>query len=167
MPISVELQPMFQYSLLFVIIAFAIVLLIGIVAVIIFILSFLKKGKPAKAPKVKPVASPPEKKPVVMSLVQAKGIYLSKLDQLNERYNRKEIDNRRAHQELSLIARGFVNEVTGIEVLNLTLEEISRLNMPFLADIIDACYVPEFAEDEPGDVTQNINKARMVIREWN
>jgi hypothetical protein len=61
----------------------------------------------------------------------------------------------------------FVFEVTDIETQNYTLDEIKKLNMPGLYELIEEFYEPEFALKSVGDFDNSIEKARSVIKKWN
>ena len=54
-----------------------------------------------------------------------------------------------------------------MKVHNFTLNEIERLNMPSVSSVIEECYAPEFSKDKDGDIYTTINKARMVVKQWN
>ena len=161
MPITVELQDMFSYSLLLVIGAVMLVTLIGIIGLIV-----LKKSKNKKKPVV--VKKAPEPKPVKpqVSGEQLKQKYCIAIDDLEKKYRDGKISKRKAYQKLSIVLRRFVFELTGVKVHNYTLNEINRLNMPRLSEVIDQCYEPEFSADKDGDLYDTMNKARMVIKEW-
>lgn len=158
MPITVELQDMFSYSIIPIIIL-ALVLAIGIVWII---LHFIKKYR--SKPKA---AVPAPKLPVItLSPEQIKGKYLGIINDLEVKFQNGNMSNRNAYQELSRIIRNFVYEATGIKVHHNTLGEIKRLNMPNLYAIVKECYEPEFSVDKDGYIYDTINKARTVIREW-
>ena len=114
---------------------------------------------------MKPVAAP---KPAITPTVgeQIKHKYCVMIDDLENRCRSGKVDNRKAYQELSVTLRHFVYELTGVKVQNYTLEEINRLNMPRLSEVIGESYAPEFSVDKNGDIYDAMNKARMVIREW-
>ena len=158
MQVTVELQDMFSYSLLLVIIAVILVMAIGVTG---YMILFKKKKKP-----VKPEVVTPE--PVVVPLQgeQLKEKYYAIMNDLEKRRGEGKVSNRQAYQELSGIIRQFVYEVTGIKVQHNTLDEIRKLNMPNLYAVIEECYAPEFSVDKNGNIYDTINKARMVIKEW-
>ena len=158
MPITVELQDMFRYSWIPVAIAVIVVVVVGVAGLVYFIKH--KKEKP-----VEQVAKPqPAPKPV--NEVQIRDKYCSLIDELEVTYKNGYISNRKAYQQVSEILRQFVFELTGVKVHNFTLEEIKRVNMPNLTQIIDECYAPEFSVDKEGNIDDTIKKTRMVIREW-
>lgn len=161
MPITIELQDMFSYSLLLVVGAVALVVLIGIIGLIVFLKTKNKKqSAPSKpTPEPKPVAKP-------VSGEQIKQKYCTAIDDLENKCRGGKMNNRKAYQNLSVILRRFVYELTGVKVHNYTLDEINRLNMPSLSEVIGECYAPEFSVDKDGNIYDTMNKARMVIKEW-
>lgn len=163
MPITVELQGMFSYSIWPVVLAVMLVLIIGIIGLVVLIKARnKKKPEPVKAAP-QPILEP---KPVPLSGEQIKEKYCVMVDELERQCRDGKVDNRDAYQSLSVILRRFVHELTGVKVHNYTLDEIRRLNMPRVADVIEECYAPEFSVDKQGDIYTTMNKARMVIREW-
>ena len=158
MPITVELQDMFSYSLLRVALAVALVVGLTVVGIIVF----MSKKKPKKQPEV--VASTPVVKPVSDNQVKEK--YCALINDLETKYRGGKVSNRKAYQELSRVVRRFVYELTGIKVHHNTLDEIKRLNMPNLYAVIEECYAPEFSVDKDGSIYATMNKARVVIKEW-
>ena len=158
MPITVELQDMFSYSLLRV--ALAVALSVGLN--VIGIIDFMSKKKPKNQQEV--IMPTPVTKPVSGNQVKEKYCHL--LDDLETEYRGGKVSNRKAYQELSRVVRQFVYEMTGIKVHHNTLDEIKRLNMPNLYAVIEECYAPEFSVDKDGSIYDTMNKARMVIKEW-
>lgn len=157
MAITVELQDMFSYSLLRVVLAVALVVIITVAG---FIVLWIKK-KQKKPEMINPV---PVVTPVYNNQVKEK--YYALINGLETKYREGKVSNRIAYQELSEITRHFVYEVTGIKVHHNTLDEIKKLNMPKLYVVIEECYAPEFSLDKNGNIYDTINKARMVIKEW-
>lgn len=163
MPITVELQDMFSYSFWLTAGTTVLVLLIGIIGLIVFIKTRNKK-KTVVAKQAPVQMKQPKGKPV--SGEQIKQKYCVMIDELENQYRGGKLSNRKAYQELSVIVRRFVYEVTGVEVPNFTLEEINRLNMPSLYSLIAECYTPEFSVDKDGNIYDTMNKTRTVIKEW-
>lgn len=153
MPITVELQDMFSYSPIPIIV-------IALIVIIPLILLLIKAIKAKK----KTIKDVPKPKPVNVAHVKNK--YIKMLDNIVQRRQNNKISDRDAFQELSKVIRHFVFDLTGIKVQNYTLEEIGKLNIPNLYYLIAECYVPEFAEDDKTEVYDTINKARKVIEEW-
>ena len=155
MPITVELQKMHSYSLVLPVVA-------GIMGVIVLgtIIFFIVKAL------MKPSVNAP-REITVKDREQIKLKYINMLNALETKCRRAEISNRKAHLELSKIARDYVYETTGVKVQNYTLNEIKGTNMPGLYNVVSECYAPEFSIDKNGDIYTSISKARKVVEGWN
>ena len=152
MQISVNLQESF-WDIIYLLIIITIV----ITAITIYLILGRKKDKKVEnVTQIKPVTN----KRVI------KNRYIVKLHQLQGRIKDNEIDIRNAYQELSKTIRYFVFEMTGIKVQNFTLEEIEKLNIPLLYELIQEYYTPEFSEKSLGDIMSSIDRARKVIEKW-
>ena len=152
MPISVDLQDMFSYSLLL-----TIGLGLLVVLPIIILVIFKRKPKPIKPKVISKMAAD-----------QIKSKYLKTINEIETKYKAHEIDDREAYLQLSSAVRGFVQEMTGVRAMNLTLHEISGLGMPSLHNLIAEFYRPEFAFDSEGaDTPKSIADARTVVEKWN
>lgn len=152
--ITVELQKYFSY--------FPVILLIIIGLVGTLLILFLPKLKGKKKKSVpKPKAVSPQ------SITVLKDKYIRILTDIENRRRDNKLSDRQALQALSKAVRNFVYDATGIRVQNYTLMEIHAANLPKLYELISQCYIPEFAVDTDADVYALINKARMVIAEWN
>lgn len=162
MPISVSLQEMFGYSGLLTI------LLVVLVAIPLLVYLFFKlKGFKLPEKKKKKAEAP---KPYVRkrSIQEIKSDYLRQISMIETKYKNNEIDDREAYLKLSTVVRTFVQEMTGIKAVNLTLSEIKELGLPTLADLIAEFYRPEFAyESEGADTLRHIADARTVVTQWN
>lgn len=159
MPITVEFQDMFMYSVIPAALAVLVATVVGVAGFIYF-----KKRKNVK-PKEQVKQEQPVTKPVVNE-VQIRDRYCQMVNELEAKFKSGKLSNRTAYQKLSEILRQFVFELTGVKVHNFTLEEIKKVNMPNLTRIIDECYAPEFSVDNEGDIYNTIQKTRMVIKEW-
>ena len=162
MPISVNLQEMFGYS------ALLTILLVVLVAIPLLVYFFFKlKGFKLPEKKKKKAEAP---KPYVRkrSIQEIKSDYLRQISMIETKYKNNEIDDREAYLRLSTVVRSFVQEMTGIKAVNLTLSEIKELGLPTLADLIAEFYRPEFAyESEGADTLRHIADARTVVTQWN
>lgn len=155
MQTTVKLQYMYSYSPI-------IVFVFGVLLVGFIILIWPRKRKVASQKKEAKVKVAP-----VKSIPTVKEKYNEILVNIEKRYAQNEISGRTAYQELSKIVRDFVSEMTGIKVQNYTLEEIEKVNLPKVHEIIAECYAPEFAPKSSGNVQNSVKKARKVIGEWN
>ncbi len=98
-----------------------------------------------------------------------KNQYAGKLRNLQNEYSQNMISKREGYQRLSLLIRGFVHEVTGINVENYTKKEIQAMGIKKLDMLMEEYYVPEFAEDEKArnkDFNASCNTAMGVIGSW-
>ena len=121
MPISVSLQDMFAYS------AVLTIILVVLVVLPLLVYLFLKlKGfkLPKKAKKKAEAPKPYVRK---RSIQEIKSDYLMQITAIETKYKNNEIDDREAYIRLSTVVRSFVQEMTGIKAVNLTLSEIQEL----------------------------------------
>ena len=100
--------------------------------------------------------------PLDINMIKKK--YLMRLEDLSHRVNKDA--PRTNYQELSLLMRSFVAEVTGINVTKYTLKEIDRKKFPILYDMIEEFYSPEFSREGFGDPVIAIEKVRKGIEVW-
>ena len=85
---------------------------------------------------------------------------------ITKRLDNNNISIREAYQKLSSTIRYFVYEVTNIKVQNYTLQDIKKLDMPILYELVEEYYVPEFSEKSIGNIKLSIEKTRKVIEKW-
>ena len=131
MQVSTELKPLFSYSTIPII-------FIGIIIVGLFILYFVKRKNKPRDNKIY-IIEPPKK-----NIYQIKHKYLRNINHLLSNVNNNRISNRHAYQKLSLLIRHFIYEMTLIKVQNYSLNEIEKLNMPILSELVREYYDPEF-----------------------
>ncbi len=151
MQVTVDLRPMFSYSLVP-------ILLIIILMIIIFIYLRPHKKKDIK----KTIVIPSHK-----DLAVIKKDYLLKIQKLLDDFNNNKISNRLAYQSLSRLIRNFIYEATNIKVQYYTLQDIAKVNMPVLYELVSEYYDPEFSKISKGNIVSSIEKTRKVIEKWN
>ncbi len=99
-----------------------------------------------------------------------KKTYLRRIDELINNYSKAKVNERQVYIQLSRLIRGFAFEMTGVKLQNCTLEDISKMNMPQLYNLVYEYYDPEFAKYSKGHsplVTNNsLIKTRGVIEKW-
>ncbi len=161
---SVKLQDVFEYSW-WVYLAFAILLLFALGLIIYAIAKaapYLKRQK--KIPSVaRRVALTPG------MLLALKNQYVSRVQEIINGYKGGGVSKREGYQQLSLVIRSFVHEVTGINVENYTIKEVRAMGIRKLDLLMEEYYVPEFAEDEKArdrDLEKSCVSAMGVIRSW-
>ncbi len=152
--INFDLEDMFSYSLTPTIVAVIVVLIL----LLIYYYLFLKKTKQQFVI------------PHFVGKDAIKRTYLSRLDDIIKDYHSQKVDNRGVYIRLSKLIRGFAFEMTGVKLKNCTLDDISRMNMPQLYNLVYEYYDPEFARVSRGHspmVIDNVlTKTRMVIERW-
>ncbi len=153
MQVTTELNPLFSYSLI------PILILLVIIASIIFIYILTS---PKSSEVIIPIKVPDKE-----DINTIKNKYLNEINKLIQKVETKSIKNRLAYQELSLIIRNFIYEMTNIKVQTYTLQDIKYLNMPFLYELVQEYYNPEFAFNSTGNILNSINKTKGVIEKWN
>lgn len=150
MQIETELRDMFSYS--------PILILPILLLIIILLVTILHKKKDIKKIKVVKL----EQK----NLNEIKSKYLYNIKLLINNLDNKKITNRTAYQNLSRLIRNFIFEVTNIKVQYYTLDDIKKLNIPILYELVEDYYDPEFQRYSNGNILKSINKTKKVIEEW-
>lgn len=157
MQTNVTLQPMMSFMKQPLFISF----LIGLFFLAVFLLlQFCKRRKTKK------VSTKAEKPVVVRNMDAAKPRYIGKLNALSEKYKKGGCTTREAYLSMSNLIRSFVQEATGINVLNMSLSDVKALSMPSLEVLMEEYYSPEFSSDANGDVLQSIAKTIQAIAAW-
>ncbi len=151
MQVTVDLRPMFSYSLVP-------ILLIIILVIIIFVYLRPHRGRDIE----KTVVIPSHKE-----IDAIKKDYLAKIQKLLDDFNNNKISNRLAYQSLSHIIRNFIYEATNIKVHLFTLKDIEKVGMPILYELVSEYYDPEFSKISKGNIVSSIEKTRKVIEKWN
>ena len=158
MQTSINLQGLYEYSTM------PIIIILGIVILLTIYLVYIQKKKTKDILKI-------EEKPKIMlvekNIPEIKNKYLKQIDIIEKQYKNNELELRKAYQKISEKIRLFVFEVTDIKTQNYSLYEIRQLNMPNLYELIKEYYKPEFSSKSEGDFIDSINKARRIINEWN
>ncbi len=151
MKTSVNLQGPFSYALWPIIVVGALLLLC--IGILIF-------------PKLKSLFKP-RKVPAPEKVIEIKNKFLMELSGIEVDLVNNRISTRDAYKKMSVCIRAFVFEVTGIEVLRYTLQDIQRLKMPLLEELIEEFYAPEFAVKSIGDSMASLQKTKRAIERWN
>lgn len=152
MQITNELKPLFSYSLI-TILFFLILLFINLY----FLLKLINNKIDENIPEVKQ----PNK-----DITLIKNRFIKEIDLLKSQIENNKITNRKAYQRLSKIIRTFIYEMTSIKVPNYTLEEIKKININSLTQLVEEYYDPEFSKISKGNIKESIEKTRQVIDSW-
>lgn len=159
MKVSVGLQSEYNYVYWPLVVFFALVVSLILVAVICKKI----KMKPKKVVDIEAAwraLSEQEKYALKMK-------YFALLDSLYAQVAGNQISIRACYQSLSLYVREFVSDITGIKVNRCTLSDIKRMNMPMLAALIEEYYEVEFAKVSVGNAGDAIARTKRVIEIWN
>ncbi|MBR0091188.1 MAG: hypothetical protein IJP92_05785 [Lachnospiraceae bacterium] len=155
---SVGLKDPVSYSLIWFLVALALMAFGGIVFSLFY---WRYRKEQAKIAEGVRVVKPPK---VVMPFLKRK--YGRQVARLDEALRNGQVEERIAYQELSRIIRAFAKEVTFIDVDKYTLSEIEMLNIPQLHRLVREYSQPEFSVNTGGNVTQSLIKTGQTIQEW-
>lgn len=156
MPDDDLLYPPAQYGVGWLLLLLAIVGVLILAGVVVAVLTRPKRVVP-------PVVADP-----AAVLMQLRGEYLARIDDIDRRARTGELDARRAHAELSRLMRSFVAEYSGIEAPVMTLQDlVARGVHPALIDAIGRFSYPSlFPRRPPVDPALGADAARQVVHAW-
>ena len=160
MPVSVELQDPYSYSIWPIVIVTIVIIASLIALVALHFVLKMRKG-PAKPKTAPAVVFKPK------TIADAQREYLAKIAVVEQQYKSNQMDVRTVHQELSAIIRMFVYDVTGVKAQNFSLNELKANNVNQISGLIEEFYAPEFAERTEKQTDDSIRDAREVIYKWN
>ena len=160
MEFSVGLQEPFQYRSLPILLGIVLMAVIGAVRVILR----CRSKRPKKVAETKKVEKPSGNK----NQTEIKHRYIERLEEIETRLNKRELDVRIAYQIMSLCVREFVSEITGVSITHFTLTELKQKEMPIeLIRLIEEYYQPEFAKESEADFKRSLEKTKQVVEQWN
>ncbi|MBR4820087.1 MAG: hypothetical protein IKZ74_08535 [Clostridiales bacterium] len=159
MPVSVELQDPYSYSIWPIVIV-VIIIIVSLAAIVLLSILLKIRRAPAQKAPVTQIFRP-------KTLADAQKEYLAKIAYVEQQYNNGQMDSRNAHQELSAIVRMFVYDITGVQAQNFSLNELKSYNITSISNLIEEFYAPEFAERSDKQTEDSIREAREVIYKWN
>ena len=149
MQINTELRNMFSYS---------IVLIIPTLLLIIILVVILHRKSNIKNINITTNNT--------KDIESIKNKYLHNIQIISNNLNKNIISKRYAYQLLSKIVRNFIYETTNIKVQYCTLEEIKKLNINELSELLEEYYQHEFARHSNGNIKESIKKTKKVITKW-
>lgn len=160
MPASDDLYPPAQYGAGPLLLAFGIIALLILAAILVFVLTRPRRSITIRGTGLAPSAG--------ASLSQLRADYLSQIAAIEQAAASGEIDARRAHLELSRTVRTFVNEYSGLEAPVLTLDELAARGVhPALLEAIGTYYYPSIFHRGPAiDPATGAAAARTVVTTW-
>lgn len=100
------------------------------------------------------------------NLKNIKDTYISKINELQTNYNNKQSDIRKTSLKLSFLIRQFVFSVTDIQVLNYVLDDVKKINIPELYELMVKLYSPEFSKFSDEDINNVFEKSKNIIINW-
>ncbi|MEO8863161.1 MAG: hypothetical protein ABI354_02455 [Candidatus Saccharimonadales bacterium] len=104
-------------------------------------------------------------KPVV-DIAALKIKYLGLIDTIEQQYASGALDDRSAHQSLSMTVRLFVYEAKGVHAQRLTLSDIKKTGIDSLITLISLYYPAEFAYTDNYATAEGIKMAREMVTKW-
>ena len=132
-----------------------IVILLIIITIIVFLCLNVKLKKKEKIVPVVVIPKDPN---------SIKKKYLKELDDLISKIDT--LPKRKVYNNLSIIIRSFVLEITSIDVLKYSLNEIKALKIDPLTELVTEYYEPEFSKESDALPITSITKAKEVIDKW-
>ncbi|HMS32376.1 MAG TPA: hypothetical protein PKA29_03870 [Candidatus Saccharibacteria bacterium] len=147
-----------NYSHLWIIIAFILLVLLMTWVTLIFAITRKRHLKP----KVD-ILSPQAQK-AKLEFLQKK--YLNLINETETLYRSGELNLRVLNQKLSLIIRFFAYEASGFEAHVLTLLDIKKSEFSKLSEAINHYYPTEFSSHQKGSAEEALRLAREVVIQW-
>jgi hypothetical protein len=95
-----------------------------------------------------------------------KNAYLERLDDLEREAAAGRLSLRAAHQEISLLLRSFVRDVTGVDALRMTRQDLERHPLPAAAAVVGILYPAEFGMEPLPPVAVSAASARNAVSTW-
>jgi hypothetical protein len=96
--------------------------------------------------------------------------YLRQIDAVVQRARSGEVTDRQAHQQLSVLVRHFVQEVSGILAPTMTLTELTesgeRHRLATVAETVAALYPGEFGTHRAETLEDAAALAREAVTRW-
>jgi hypothetical protein len=101
-------------------------------------------------------------------LAQLRADYTRRIDAVLVRAAAGEVSQRRAHQQLSVLVRHFVQEVSGIEASTMTLTELNERGprLTPVSEVVGALYPGEFGPRETATLAGAGTVAKQVVARW-
>lgn len=114
----------------------------------------------------RPVVIPPRATPERMSRLRAD--YVRQIDAVVRRTESGEITDRRAHQQISVLLRHFVQEASGVRAPTMTLTDLtaSGPRLTPVSRVVAALYPGEFAPQETRTLAGAAAAAKEVVSRW-
>ncbi len=131
------------------------------VSAVFFVMLFKYRIK--KRAKRQPVPKPPAK----IGESAAKKKALDSIDHIIFDVTHKKIDIRESYQQLSMVMRVFMTEISGTDVMSLTLYEMKNMKLGKFPELVEKWYEPEFAMMTRANFMQDAERAKKLVNKWN
>ncbi|MHC6594713.1 hypothetical protein [Arthrobacter sp. C152] len=95
-----------------------------------------------------------------------KAAYLQRITDVEGDAAAGRLTARAAHQEISLLLRGFVRDATGVDATRMTHQDLARHPLPAAAAAVAALYPAEFGPDPLPHVGASAARACEAVRSW-
>ena len=95
-----------------------------------------------------------------------KAAYLQRIRDVEQAAAEGTLDARPAHQQISLLLRGFVRDATGVDATRMTHQDLARHPLPAAADAIQDLYPAEFGPGPLPSVAASAARASAAVRTW-
>lgn len=135
---------------------------LGLLALVAAWLAFVFLSTRQRASAIHDAASGPPSDPYSL-----RRDYLRRIDAVAADAEAGRLSARASHQELSLLIRSFVRDISGIDAPRMTLAELHGQGIPRAAEAIGSLYPAEFSRDPRESVAATAETAREVVRTWN
>jgi hypothetical protein len=114
----------------------------------------------------RPVVVPPRITPD--RLIRLRADYARQIDLVVASAESGEITHRRAHQQVSVLVRHFVQDVSGIHAPTMTLTDLegAGTRLTPVSRVVGVLYPGEFAADEADTVAGAARVAKEVVARW-
>jgi hypothetical protein len=153
-----ELLPPIDYSVVWLILGIALILVLALYFAAIL---FFTRHKD-----IKTIGSLPILPAQPVDLTELKAKYLNLIADVEQSFNSRKVLSRDAHQRLSMIVRYFAFEASGFRAHIMTLSDIEKADRHNLAETIKQYYPPEFNGLNDGSVAEAAVAARGVVQSW-
>lgn len=106
-------------------------------------------------------------RPALTDLPALKAAYLQRIQDVDRDAAAGTLEARAAHQQISMLLRGFVRDATGVDATRMTQQDLAQHPLPAAADAVEALYPAEFGPGPLPSVGASAARAAAAVRTWN
>lgn len=114
-----------------------------------------------------PTSRPAPARPSLTDLPALKAAYLQRIHDVDREAAAGNLGARAAHQQISMLLRGFVRDATGVDATRMTHQDLVRHPLPAAADAVEDLYPAEFGPGPLPSVGASAARASAAVRAWN